>query len=90
MTEQTWFLYLVRCRDNTLYTGISTDVERRFAEHKAGKGAKYLRGKGSLELVYQQEIGRHSDALKAELHIKKLSKTAKERMILTGESAAVG
>ncbi|MDQ6973135.1 MAG: GIY-YIG nuclease family protein, partial [Mariprofundaceae bacterium] len=57
---------MIRCRNGHLYTGISTDVERRLSEHRTGKGAKYLRGKDPLELVLQQRIGSHSDALKAE------------------------
>jgi len=76
-----WFIYLVRCRNGNLYTGISTDVTRRFTEHQAGKGAKYLRGKGPLELVYQQRVGSRSEALKAEIAVKKMPKQAKERML---------
>jgi len=76
-----WFLYLVRCRNGHLYTGISTDVARRFAKHQAGKGAKYLRGKGPLELVYQQKIGTRSEALKAEIKVKKMSRQTKEKLI---------
>ncbi|MDX8391825.1 MAG: GIY-YIG nuclease family protein [Mariprofundaceae bacterium] len=82
MTEKNWFLYLIRCRDNALYTGITTDVKRRFSEHQSGKGAKYLRGKHPLKLVYQQAAGSHANALKIEIAIKKLSKKDKERMIL--------
>lgn len=76
-----WFIYLVRCHNGHLYTGISTDVARRFAAHQVGKGAKYLRGKGPLELVYQQKIGSRSEALKIEAAVKKMSKKAKENMI---------
>jgi len=76
-----WFLYMIRCKGNMLYTGITTDIERRFKEHLAGKGAKFLRGKAPLELVYQTKIGNHSEALKEELRIKKLSKVLKEKMI---------
>lgn len=79
-----WFLYLVRCKGGQLYTGIATDVERRFAEHQAGKGAKYLRGKAPLELVFQQKIGSHSKALKLEALIKKRSRMDKEKIINTG------
>jgi len=82
-----WFLYIIRCKGNMLYTGITTDVERRFEQHQAGKGAKFLRGKAPLALVYQITVGNHSEALKEELRIKKLSKSAKEKMILAGESA---
>lgn len=71
-------VYLVRCRDGSLYTGIATDVSRRIAEHKDGaKGAKYLRGKGPLTLVYQQEIGDRSLASKIESRIKRLSSAEK-------------
>jgi len=80
-----WFLYLVRCKNGNLYTGISTNVERRFAEHQAGKGAKFLRGKGPLELVYQKKIGTRSEALKAEFAMKKVSKSEKEKMITQPE-----
>ena len=79
--EQTWYLYMIRCKGNVLYTGITTDISRRFAEHQSGKGAKFLRGKSPLELVYQQTIGSHSNALKEELRIKKLPKLEKEKLI---------
>ncbi len=52
-----WYLYLVRCGDGTLYTGISTDVGRRLAEHRAGKGARYLRGRGPLSLARKVRVG---------------------------------
>jgi len=82
MTDiKVWFLYLIRCKGNMLYTGITTDIARRFSEHQAGKGAKFLRGKTPLELVYQQEVGSHSDALKFEIKIKKLPKEKKENLI---------
>jgi len=72
---------MIRCKGDVLYTGITTDVSRRFTEHQAGKGAKFLRGKAPLELVYQREIGSHSDALKLEIKTKKLSKAKKEAII---------
>ncbi len=75
----TWSVYLLRCADGTLYTGIATDVLRRLAEHEDGeKGAKYLRGRGPLELVYQQEIGDRSLATKIEHRVKRLPKSHKE------------
>ncbi len=71
-------LYLVRCRDGSLYTGIATDVTRRMSEHKHGnKGAKYLRGKGPLKLVYQQEIGDRSLASRIESRVKRLTNAEK-------------
>jgi putative endonuclease len=79
-----WFMYIIRCSDNSLYTGISTDVRRRFEEHCLGsnKGAKYLKGKGPLELLFQTEIGNRSLATKCEMAFKKLSKTQKEKKVL--------
>lgn len=71
-------IYLVRCCDGSLYTGIATDVTRRLSEHEGGvKGAKYLRGKGPLKLVYQQEIGDRSLASRIESRIKRLTKAEK-------------
>lgn len=78
-----WYVYLIRCKDGSLYTGISTDVARRLDEHISGKGAKYLRGRAPLNLVYQQAIGSRSEALIAEAAIKKLSKADKEVLILS-------
>jgi putative endonuclease len=71
-------VYLIRCRDGSLYTGIATDVARRLAEHEDGaKGAKYLRGKGPLTLVFEQEIGNRSLASKIESRIKRLTSAEK-------------
>ena len=79
--KKTWYLYILRCRDGSLYTGITDDVQRRLAAHRAGKGAKYTRGRGPLELVHSEICGSHSDALKRELAIKALTKTEKLKLI---------
>ncbi|NWF37181.1 GIY-YIG nuclease family protein [Mariprofundus sp. KV] len=79
-----WSLYLIRCNSGQLYTGITTDVDRRFAEHQQGKGAKFLRGKGPLELVFTALIGDRSDALKMEIRVKKLRRSEKEALIQRG------
>jgi len=79
--EHTWYLYILRCADNTLYTGITTDVEKRLEAHRSGKGAKYTRGRTPLELVYREICGSHSDALKRELEIKKLTRQEKQNLI---------
>lgn len=79
--EQTWKLYILRCRDGSLYTGITTDVQKRLAAHNAGKGAKYTRGRGPLELVYEDECGDHSAALKRELEIKAMPREEKMKLI---------
>ena len=76
-----WYLYIVRCRDGSLYTGIATDVARRLALHTAGKGAKYLRGRGPLTLVYQTRIGSRALALKTEGRVKALPKMKKEQLV---------
>ncbi len=78
-----WFLYLIRCRNGRLYTGITTDVKRRFEEHESGdkKGAKYLRGKVPLKLVMKKLVGDKSMALKIEAKVKKLPKTKKELLV---------
>ncbi len=75
----TWSVYLLRCADGSLYTGIATDVSRRLAEHQDGnKGAKYLRGRGPLQLVFHQRIGDRSLATKIEHRIKRFPKEYKE------------
>lgn len=79
--EANWYLYILRCGDDTLYTGITTDVEKRLEAHRTGKGAKYTRGRAPLELVYREECGSHSNALKRELAVKKLTREQKESMI---------
>ena len=86
MGEQaSWFLYLLRCGDGSLYTGISTDVERRLRQHRdvrgGGKGAKSLRGKQPLSLLLQIPVTNRSEALKLEYRIKQLSKNEKEALV---------
>ena len=76
-----WYLFIIRCGDGSLYTGIATDVDRRLAVHTAGKGAKYLRGRGPLTLVYQTRIGSRALALKTEGRVKALPKTKKEQLV---------
>ena len=78
--DKVWFVYLLRCGDGSLYCGITDDVSRRLEAHAAGKGAKYTRGRGPLELVYTEACERHSDALKREAAIKKLKRQEKLRL----------
>lgn len=85
MEGKLWYVYLLRCGDGTLYTGITDDVERRLAAHRAGKGAKYTRGRGPLELVYTEEQPDRPAALRRELAVKKLSRAEKERLIAEGK-----
>lgn len=79
--EQSWKLYILRCGDGSLYTGITTDVEKRLQTHRSGKGAKYTRGRGPLELVYREELADHSAALKREHEIKAMSRQEKEKLV---------
>ena len=83
-----WSLYLVRCRRGTLYTGITTDVQRRFAEHQAGgpRAARYLRGKGPLQLVYSTSAGSKAQAAALEHRVKRLSRAEKLQLIAGNES----
>ena len=81
MSDSVWYLYILRCGHGELYTGITVDVEKRFAAHCAGKGAKYTRGRGPLALVYNEECGSHSDAIRRELQIKAFPKEKKESLI---------
>ena len=81
-----WYLYILRCKDDSLYTGITTDVEKRLEAHRAGKGAKYTRGRGPLELVYREECGDHSDALRREVEIKRLPRDEKLKLITKPEA----
>ena len=76
-----WQLYILRCGDGSLYTGITVDVEKRLEAHRTGKGAKYTRGRGPLHRVYTEECGDHSTALRREIEIKALSKDDKEALI---------
>ncbi len=81
--EATWYLYILRCKDGTYYTGITTDVEKRLEVHRSGKGAKYTRGRTPLELVYSESCEDHSHALKREHEVKKLKREEKETLIST-------
>jgi len=81
LKKPVWYLYMIRLDNGHLYTGITTDVERRFSEHRNGKGAKFLRGRERLELVFDQAIGNRSAALKIEAAVKKLLKQKKEALI---------
>ena len=76
-----WYVYIVRCDDGSLYTGIAKDIERRLAQHNAGTASRYTRSRLPVELVYQEEQLTQSAALKRELAIKKLSRKAKESLI---------
>ena len=77
MTDRQWSLYIIETRTGTLYTGITTDVDRRLREHEQGKGAKYLRGKGPLSLKFTHTCPDRSSATQLEIQVKRLSKPDK-------------
>ena len=83
-----WYVYILRCKDDTLYCGITPDMKRRLEQHRSGKGAKYTRGRGPLELVYCEALSSHSDALKREIAIKRLTRAQKLDLIAKNKPAA--
>lgn len=81
-----WYVYMLRCRDGSLYTGYTDDVQRRLRIHNSGKGAKYTRSRLPVILVYQEELPDKSAALKREIAIKQMRKPEKESLINEKES----
>lgn len=79
--DKSYYVYIIRCADGTLYTGSTDDVQRRLEVHRSGKGAKYTRGRGPLELVYSEQVESWSQALRRESEIKKMTRLQKEEMI---------
>ena len=80
-----WYVYMLRCRDGTLYTDMTDDVARRLEAHNAGKGAKYTRGRGPVTVVYQQQCADKSAALKREHAIKALTRAQKLALIASSQ-----
>jgi len=81
-----WHVYMLRCADHSLYTGVATDLEARVATHNAGKGAKYTRGRLPVKLVYQEAVADRGAALKREHVIKRMPVAVKRRLIRQSES----
>ncbi len=80
LASESWFVYLARCNDGTLYCGVARDVRARIAQHDAGKGARYTRGRGPLELQAVRRCKTHGDALRLELAVKRLPRAEKEAL----------
>jgi len=76
-----YWVYILRCADGTLYTGITNDISRRLADHNSGKGAKYTRSRIPVEIVYRQECAGKSAALRRELEIKRMTRAEKLGLI---------
>jgi putative endonuclease len=81
-----WQVYIILCSDDSLYTGITTDLQRRFALHASGRGAKYFRGRLPMEVVYQENGHTRSSAGKREMEIKTLTRAEKQILITSGKS----
>ena len=80
--EQTWFVYILRCGDDTLYTGITTDLDRRVREHNSlTSGSKYTRARQPVKLVYREKAPSRSEAAAREFQIKRLKRTEKKQLI---------
>ena len=82
VASDTWYVYVARCADGTLYCGIARDVAARIAMHDAGTGAKYTRSRGPLEIVLVRRCRSKSTALRLEHAIKQLTRAQKERLVL--------
>jgi len=76
-----WFVYIIKCKDNSLYTGVTNDLQRRFQEHKEGRGAKYTASHKPVKLEYFEEFENRSKSLKREIEIKKLTHRKKKDLI---------
>lgn len=76
-----WWVYIVRCADGTLYCGVARDVDARVAQHNAARGAKYTRGRLPVALVWRERQATRGDALRRELDVKRLTRSAKLRLL---------
>ena len=76
-----WLVYIVRCRDGTLYTGVTNALARRLGEHNAGRGARYTRGRGPVVLAFVEEQATRGQAQRREAALKRLRRAAKERLV---------
>lgn len=86
-TDRSTYVYIVRCSDGTLYTGWTVDLQRRVREHNAGRGARYTRQHGPVDLVYWEMLPNRSAALKREVEIKRRGRIYKERLVQGGSQA---
>lgn len=84
-TIKVWYVYILKCSDKTLYTGISTDIAKRIKQHSSGRGSRYVRSKLPVKLVYSERHRGRSRALKREAQIKKLPRPQKLKLI-SGDS----
>ena len=76
-----WLVYMLECSDNSIYTGITNNLENRLKKHQSGDGAKYLRGRLPIKIIYKELFINRSEATKREIYIKKMSKKEKKNLI---------
>ena len=88
--DKQWVLYILSCKDGTLYTGITDNLPRRLCQHSEGKGAKYTRGRGPLSLVYVENCENKSHALHREIAVKKLPRAQKQLLCESYHKSALG
>lgn len=87
---ESWTVYLLRCRDGSLYAGITTDMDRRLTQHQTGTASRYTRSRRPVAVVYRESYATRSDASKREAAVKTLSREAKERLIDGARGGIVG
>ncbi|MGB8957886.1 MAG: GIY-YIG nuclease family protein [Candidatus Aminicenantales bacterium] len=85
--EAAWSLYILRCRDESFYTGVTTDIDRRFHEHEAGRASRFTRTRRPVVLVYQETCGTRSQALSRECAVKSMGRKGKEDLVAGGPAA---
>ena len=78
--EGKWYVYILRCADDTLYTGITNNLDRRLKAHNAGTASKYTRVRRPVDMVYREEVETKGDALRRELQIKSMSRSQKQAL----------
>ena len=81
-----WTVYILRCADGTLYTGITNNLERRISEHQSGQGAKYTKGRGPFELVFNEPYRNRAEASRREIEIKSMNRVQKLKLVTGKES----
>ena len=87
--EAAWSLYILRCRDESFYTGVTTDIDRRFHEHEAGRASRFTRTRRPVVLIYQETCGSRSQALSRECAVKSMGRKGKEDLVAGGPAAGL-
>jgi len=86
--DKGWHLYMLRCRGNTFYTGVTKDLKRRLKMHNKGKASKYTRARRPVKMIYSEDCASHATALVREYKVKALTRTGKEKLIAGGQRSA--